>query len=77
MAERYRIRVNGNGQFMVQRRSFPFGWQSWAPFAWRLPQSGALYDTTEAAVAALLMAQQCDQKTRASKTWTTAVEEVR
>lgn len=77
---RYRIRVNGNGVFSVQRKRF-VGWHDWKDGQdyydhWRdWLSSGDRYADSASACAALLRAQAYDEIERKHNEWVTLISE--
>jgi hypothetical protein len=80
---RYRIRMNGNGEFIVERKGWLF-WRGWREeteheyaewlLPWRIEQPDR-YDDSETACKALLASQEHDQKKRRDKQWSVVVED--
>lgn len=79
---KYRIRMNGNGMFRVQRREWGLVrwiWRDWADSDgyWCYEADGSDFVTSEGACQALLRAQACDDRIRKANEWTTVVEDER
>ena len=73
----YRIVMNGNGEFKVQRRCL-WWWECWADNSyggWCQKSWGTVYPTSEEACAALLRAQEYDTRNRRAHRWIVAVKE--
>ena len=87
MKRRYRIRMNGNGEFLVQRRfgltRWLMGYRRWVslsrgPFEameWDEFGDGTVFPTSESACKFLLEAQEMDTREERARQWSTVVED--
>jgi hypothetical protein len=78
---RYRIVMNKNGWFMVQRR-FGLFWYGWIVQPnginfWGEGSEGTRFETSEEACQILLKVQEQDDKVERSKQWTVVIKEER
>jgi hypothetical protein len=75
---KYRLRMNGNGKYLVQRREgWGLPWETWSGDGWEddFVDSGTVFNTNEEACKGLVAAQEFDDYLKRDVRWTTVYEE--